>query len=260
MGADFIRDERIHPYLWLALASLILAPVFARGLPCSDDTLTHLYRVVQLDLNLRQGAPFLVWSPDLLRGYGYPIFGFYAPFTYWLIETLHLLGLDFAPAIRLAFFTAPLLAGWGMYTWAARWSSRPAACVSALAYMFAPYLLYDTVSRGALPSALALGILPWALAACADAQRKRTPPSVVLAAVAFSILNLTHNVAPIFGIALALGLSLIPDDSSAPASPLRTRFWSALNGMWPTVAALLLALALTAFFLLPALAEAPYTQ
>jgi len=260
VGADLIRDERIHPYLWLALASLILAPVFARGLPCSDDTLTHLYRVVQLDLNLRQGAPFLVWSPDLLRGYGYPIFGFYAPFTYWLIEALHLLGLDFAPAIRLVFFTAPLLAGWGMYTWAARWSSRSAACVSALAYMFAPYLLYDTVSRGALPSALALGILPWALAACTDAQRKHTPRSVVLAAVAFSILNLTHNVAPIFGIALALGLSLIPDDSSAPALTLRTRFWSALNGMWPTVAALLLALALTAFFWLPALAEAPYTQ
>jgi len=104
----------------MALATLVIFPLFWRGLPCSDDTLPHFFRAVQLDVNLRQGAPFLQWGPDLLRGYGYPIFAFYAPLTYWLLEALHLLGADFGPALQIAFAGSLWLAGWGAYVLARR--------------------------------------------------------------------------------------------------------------------------------------------
>jgi hypothetical protein len=46
-----------------------------------------------------------------MHGFGYPVFGFYAPLSSWFLEVLHLIGLDFAPATRLA-FAASLLAAY----------------------------------------------------------------------------------------------------------------------------------------------------
>ncbi len=245
----------------LGLAALVVAPVFLSGLPCSDDTLPHFFRAVQLDVNVRSGAPFLQWGTDLMRGYGYPIFAFYAPLTYWLIEVIHWLGADFGLALQLTFFSAILLAGWGAYTFARHYLTVPGAFVAGLAYLFAPYLLYDAIQRGALPESLALALLPWALAAAADAQIKRTPRAIALTAAAFSILILAHNVVPVFGLGMALALSVIPNDSfSTPVRGWWLRGCAVVRGMWPTVAALLLALGLTAFFWLPVLADLQYTQ
>lgn len=234
----------------MALATLVIFPLFWRGLPCSDDTLPHFFRAVQLDVNLRQGAPFLQWGPDLLRGYGYPIFAFYAPLTYWLLEALHLLGADFGPALQIAFAGSLWLAGWGAYVLARRTLAPAGAFVAGLAYLFAPYVLYDAIPRGALPELLALALLPWALAAIDRAQIERVR-TVLVAALVLALLILTHNVVSIFGLALALLLAVA--GLPRPAGEL----WRALS---PAVAAIVLALGLTAFFWLPGVAELRYTQ
>ncbi len=244
--------KRFQPYLWLALAALVVAPVFLRGLPCSDDTLPHFFRVVQLDINLHRGAPFLQWGPDFMHGYGYPIFAFYAPLTYWLIEAIHLAGADFGPALQITYFATLLLAAWGAYHLARHSVGIAGAFVAGLAYLFSPYLLYDTIQRGALPEALALALLPWALTAARKATLNGTPRAIALAALVFSALILAHNVIPVFGIgfALALSLSRSPNETSTPSGDPRRA----------TVISLTLALGLTAFFWLPAFAELPYTQ
>ncbi|MEW5987543.1 MAG: 6-pyruvoyl-tetrahydropterin synthase-related protein [Chloroflexota bacterium] len=258
------------PYLLLGLASLVAAPVFTRGLPCSDDTLPHLYRAVQFDLLVGQGAPFLQWGPDLMRGYGYPIFAFYAPLSYWLVELLHLLGLDFAPALQVAFFIALPLAATGAYHLAGRYLATAGAFVAGLAYLFAPYLLYDAVQRGALPETLALALLPWALAAIEDAHRQATIRAALRAAVLFSLLLLTHNVVPLFGLALALGLAIFSKiervtegegagEQGSRGAGGKSKIQNPKSQIYP-LASLLLALTLTAFFWLPVLVELPYTQ
>ncbi len=245
--------ERRRELLWagglLALATLVVVPVFWRGLPCSDDTLPHFFRAVQLDVNLRQGAPFLQWGADLLRGYGYPIFAFYAPLTYWLLQGIHLLGADFGPALQIAFVLALWLAGWGAYVLARCYLTRAGSFVAGLAYLFAPYVLYDAIQRGALPELLALALLPWALAAGARAQ-EQGGRSIVLAAFLLALLILAHNVVSILGLALAVALAVTG----------QRRLAAAARAAGPPLAAVMLALGLTAFFWLPALAELPYTQ
>jgi hypothetical protein len=53
------RREITIVVITFSLLSLVILPLFAGGLPCSDDTLTHFYRTVQLLVLAKQGAPFL---------------------------------------------------------------------------------------------------------------------------------------------------------------------------------------------------------
>jgi hypothetical protein len=244
--------EQLGAGLLFAAAALLLVPTFARGLACGHDTLTHFYRIVQVALNVQEGAPFSLWSPYFMRGYGYTIFPFYAPLSYWGTAVLHFLGPDFSAALRLAAWLMLWLAGWGGYNMGRRIFSPPAAFVTGLAYLFAPYLLYNATQRGAFPELWGLALLPWALAAGDVALARRTPRAFAVAALTFAPLVLAHNIAPNFGFALLLALGLRHSRSARPRE-----VWTAL---WPATAVVVLALALTAFFWLPAYAELDFTQ
>jgi hypothetical protein len=239
------------------LIALIIWPTFAAGLPCSDDNLTHIYRVMQIDLNRQQGAFLLHWSPDMLRGYGYPVLGFYAPLSYWLVEGIYLLNGDLAAAMRLALFGSLILAGGGTYLLARRYVGPTGALVAGLGFMFAPYLLYDAIQRGSLPETLALALIPWALALLDISQQRRSGPWLVVTGLTFVLLILSHNVVPFLGLGLAVLWAILPNwDRLAGWGDRR----DLLAQLWPTVTILLLALGLTLFFWLPGLAELGDTQ
>jgi hypothetical protein len=237
----------------LAFISLVILPVFTAGLACSDDTLPHFYRTVQLLVLAGQGSPFLQWGPDLLRGYGYPIMAFYAPLTYWLLAGIQAIGLTLGQAMQIAFLGALVAAGLGAYILARRYMGPVGALTAGVAYLFSPYLLYDAIQRGALPETLALALMPWALAAADRVQARPSWRAIGLGALLFALLILLHNVLPLFGLALAGLWALLPLRPVADG-----RDW--LRQVWLVWLMLALALGLTLFFWLPGLAELPYTQ
>jgi len=232
------------PYLFLSIAAGLIAPVFLRGLPCSHDTLGHFYRVVQLDVNIQSGTPFLHWGPEMMRGYGYPVLGLYAPLTYWLVWVPYRLGLNLDLAFRLIFWLALVGAACGMYHLARRWLLPGGAIVAALAYLFAPYILFDAIQRGALPETLGLAELPWMLAALDRAITHRTLYTTLTATISLALVVLTHNVIGLVGIVLGSGLAVF-----SLADAVLTWRAALATGI------IALALALSAFFWLPALAE-----
>lgn len=156
-----------HPWVLLPLLALpAVWPFLTCGIPRSSDGENHLLRLGLLDSSIQHGIFYPRWMPEMLLGYGYPRFSYYAPAAYYFVEVLHLLGLSLYAAFILAFVAGLLLAGLGMYrlavdVFAAR--SRFPALVAGAAYMFAPYLLIDTFIRGDFAEVIALGILPWAL-------------------------------------------------------------------------------------------------
>ena len=153
--------------LWLALPFLaipVLWPFYAEGLPRSNDGGLHLLRVALLDFHLHHDTLYPRWVPEMLVGYGYPVFGSYAPSTYYLVETIHLLGLRYDFAFITAFVLLVLAAGFGMYRLALDLfgADHPwAALVSATAYLYAPYLLNNMLIRGAMAETAAQALLPW---------------------------------------------------------------------------------------------------
>ncbi|MBE2224883.1 MAG: hypothetical protein IAF02_25305, partial [Anaerolineae bacterium] len=171
---------------------------------------------------------------------------------YWLGAAVHFLGFDFSAALRLLTWLMLFAAGWGGYNLGRRYFNAAGAFITALAYLFAPYLIFNATQRGAFPELLGLALLPWALAAADVALIRRTPRSLVTAVFIFSLLMLSHNIIPNFGFVLLLGLALSRSQSVQPRA-----LWQAL---WPALVVIGLTLLVTAFFWLPAYVELDFTQ
>jgi hypothetical protein len=228
------------------LAGLAAIPLRLQGIANSDDILPTIYRVFSLDASWQAGIFYPRLSSDLAYAYGVPLFQFYPPLASYVAELFHLMGLGFIDAIKATYLLGLILAGLGMYVYVVRLhGSRAVALLAAVAYMYAPYYFVDIYKRGALAEALALALLPWILWAFYRLHQAGGRGWFVLAALALAALVLTHNSLSLFFLPLlivylaVLGLG---------------RQW------WLCLAAVGLALGLSAFFWLPAVAERTYVN
>ncbi len=242
---DVLLAFALLPQVW---------PLLEEGLPQSADGALHVMRLVALDSYVRQGQWLPRWAPDLAGGFGYPVFNFYSPASYYLAEIPRLLGADPFTSVAIAFGIMLIAAALGMRClvralWADRLSRTGvewAGLVGAVAYGYSPYLLQNVYLRSAIAEAAAQALLPWILwafyrlATHTQPQRYVVPAVVLLAGLA-----LTHNITLILFPPLLLVF-------------LVTAWWAAgrrgTRALW-LVAAGLGAVILSAFFWAPLIAE-----
>src|SRR5690242_14647219 len=110
----------------------------------SADGLLHLHRLVEFDQAIRAGVLYPRWAPDLLAGYGEPIFIFYAPLLYYLGEGFHLLGLGFVDALKATVAAGIVASGLGMYVFGRELWGRWGGLIAAVAYVYVPYRFVNT--------------------------------------------------------------------------------------------------------------------
>ena len=254
-------------FLLIGLLGLVaVQPLLNPAMTCSDDGGHYLARFVELDHCLRQGAIWPRWTPDLVYGYGYPLFNFFPPLSFYPAEFFHLLGLSFAQAWNAALTLYILLGGMTMYLLVKDIFGEKAAWVAAVAYMYAPYQLYNVLYRGNLGEAMALPLLPLILWAFRRLIIRGKICYLVASALSYAALILTHNViglvfTPVLLLyVITLGLLKIRSPKvsdrgvgGSVGRPLPNLGVPRL--LWLVGAALLLALGLSAFFWLPAFFE-----
>src|SRR5260221_2248400 len=111
------------------------------------------------------GVLYPRWLPELVLGYGYPVFNFYGPAAFFLAELLYRLGLGYYQSMMGTFSLLLIVGGYGMCLWARDvldFAPQPwAALVAAVAYIYAPYLLTNIFVRGAIGEVGAQALLPW---------------------------------------------------------------------------------------------------
>jgi len=230
----------------LCLAAI--KPWFKLEPVCSDDFAFHLLRLVQLDELFRQGVFYSRWAPDMVLGYGYPFFNFYAPLSYYVAEALSLVGLGLQPALIVTFALATIASGLAAYLLARDHFSPRSSLVAVVAYAYAPYLAYDAFFRANLAETLAWVFLPLALWAMGRLARSGDRRYLAGVALAYAAVLLTHNAFALIFSPLLAAYGMVTALVLPPA-PLRRR------RLVITGVALLLGLGLTAFFWLPALIE-----
>jgi hypothetical protein len=217
---------------------------------CTHDGSLHFYRLVALRHAIEQGLPFSRWTPGLVYGYGFPFFNFREIASYYLPEALHLLGLSIPTAINLVYAGSILLSGWGTYLLACDiWRDRTGGVLAAVAYMLAPYQLLDLFVRGNLPESIALALLPWIVWLFRQLIRAPGPRTFVPATLSVVLLLLTHNISSLLFLPLLVlylaGLLLL---QRRP------------GGVVFAAVAILIAVAISAFGWLPAIAERESVQ
>ncbi len=149
--------------LAVALALVAAAPFLTRpGLPHQTDAELHVYRAAELGHTLRAGAFYPRWAPDLYYGYGYPIFNYYAPLTYYLANAFDLLpGVDIVGGVKAVFVLGLLAASVGTYLLGRELFGSVAGVLAAALFTFAPYVVFiDPHARGDLAEHFAICLLP----------------------------------------------------------------------------------------------------
>src|SRR5258706_7664413 len=67
------------------IATLAAWPLLSRAsMPVFTDAELHVYRTYEIISAWRAGGLYLRWAPDLFYGFGYPVFQYYAPLSYYL--------------------------------------------------------------------------------------------------------------------------------------------------------------------------------
>ncbi|MBN1180546.1 MAG: glycosyltransferase family 39 protein [Anaerolineae bacterium] len=233
----------------LLLCTIAVIPLLRSDVPCTHDGPLHYYRVAQLHHLIQEGGFFSRWLPDLAFGYGYPFFNYREPLSLYLSLGIYLLGFSLPVAFNLVYVLCIVGSAVGAYLLARDLFSAPAGFVAAVAYAYAPYQFLDALLRGNLLESVALALFPlilWAFRRLVVEGGRRWFVISVLLLVA---LLLTHNISSlIFVPFLTLYLGIVAWSHRA---------WR--RGVWAVVA-LGLAMGLTAFFWLPALAEQDVVQ
>lgn len=244
-------SARLDPFLVLALVStgFLILPLLPPGLPPTDDGYLHLLRPVELHECIRQGVLYPRWAPDFWVGYGYPFFNFYAPMVYYLVEAFHLVGFDFIVALKLTIFLGIELAALHSFLLGRElWGSK-GGFVSAVAFVYIPHLVTETLHRGDYAQMFAIALLPAILFYYHRLVQRGGLAYFVASVVSLAALVLTHNVTTmLFGpFLLAYVGFLIVNGRRLQRVPLAT-------------AAIALAFLITAFFWLPALCERQHVR
>ena len=234
-------------HLAVLLIALIAAlPLVTRpGLPRHTDLELHVFRAAEFErLLAERPLEYPRWAPSFYYGYGYPIFNYYAPLTYYVAGGLALAPfLDVVGAAKIVLGLTFVLAAYGAFFLARRHFAAAGGIVVAAAYVLSPYVLFiDPFMRGDAAEFLALGILPWVF--LAFDRRLSSARDVARAALSLAALVLSHNLMALMGAGLLTA-------------------WLAWRGVlvdgagrWRRdVAAVALAAGLTAVFWLPFFAE-----
>ena len=225
----------------IAAALAVVAPFSVRGVACGHDLVFHMNSWLEVAQQWREGVVFPRWAPAANYLSGEPRFLFYPPLSWMLGGALG----SFIPwlFVPVAFdFCIVVLAGWTMFITAREWLEPRDAGLIAVAYAVNPYLLLCIYARSSYGELLASTFFPLLLLWIVrdrPARNMLVPLALTLAAV--WLTNVPSALIATYWTVFLLALVTV----------LRRNSRVFLYGS----GGLLLALALAAFFIVPAVME-----
>src|SRR5258708_14207367 len=240
-------------YSWL-LALLI--PAFAVQIALAnpieehayDAAAFHVYRAVVFSDALRDGGLYPRWVMPINGGLGGPLFSFYSPLSYYVMDALNRIGLPHPVAWRVFVALALIAASSGMFALGlALFKRADVALVTAACFPYAPYLMRDFFERGA-PQGAAIALYPWLLWSLLRLSESPSGLRLSIAALIWAALLLMHNLSALLLLPI-LAIFCVFIALRSGVKSLRT----------PGIA-LLLGLLLSAFHVLPFLVDSRYVQ
>jgi len=221
----------------------------------ADDGEYHLLRVYVFEHAFRAGEWLPRWVPDLFVGYGYPIFNFYAPGTYYAALVLRALGLDVYTTVQALGALATCAGAAGAFCLARTLVAGrgpglalASGAIAGLAYAYAPYpFITNLIVRADLAETLGLALLPWVALAAWRTGALRSRGATAWLAAGLAALILTHNLTALIALPAAAATGV--------AAALGRREPARASSLMHIGAGIALALGVSAFFWLPALVE-----
>ena len=252
-----VKNSRLginNAFLILALSIFAWAPLLTPAYFLKAHDAAHsVFFLTEFHQGIQDGYLYPRWGPDHCLGYGYPTFIFYAPLPYYVAEVFHLLGAGPTAAIKITYALAFILSGLTMYAFGKRLWGPVAGLVSAVVYTYVPYRLVDIYVRCAFYEFCTFVFFPLILLLFLELVETGQLRYLALAGLAYAGLILTHIVTAFLFTPLLMAYVLWLVLRKAGPS---LRQWLRLSSL--SLAAAVLALGLSAVFLLPVTVERSY--
>ncbi len=220
-----------------------LQTFFRPGLFETHDGRLHVIRLFWFDEELRSGQFPVRWSETANHRYGYPVFNFYYPFFYLVAESVHLIGFSLVDALKIVAAGSFLLSGIAAYFWLKTFAGRWPALAGSVVFLLAPYRLELLFVMGRWAESFAFLPLMLVLWMIGKFGKTKDRKYLFLGGLFLAFLILSHN---------AVALLLLP-------VILIYNFYIGYKDYKTMIIAIILGLGLSAWFWIPALAEARYT-
>jgi len=248
--------KKLFPFLCIfALSFYTIRPLFSPGFFYMHDD-AQVARVIVMAKALENGQfPVRIVS-DLGYGYGYPLFNFYAPLPYYIGGIINMMGLDALTATKIMIGIGVVMGSVGMYILSSSIFGTFGGILSSALFTYFPYRGVQLYVRGAIGEMWAMSFLPLVvLGLFFTSQEDKRKAGIFVAGFSLAGIILSHTV---FGyvvtvsiVFLALLMFLISLEKNKRA--IR-------SFITPLIAVCTIALGITAFFWLPAIAEMSYTN
>jgi hypothetical protein len=183
-----------HLLLIILIAIPAVLSFFHSGYFTSHDGEWMVIRFSDFHRSLADGQFPVRFAGRLNFGYGYPVFNFLYPGTFYLAEFFHLLKFNFVDSIKLLFITSYILSGMCMYLFAKEWVGKTQAFVAAVLYLYTPYRFVDMYVRGSLGESVSFLFIPLVFLAVSKIFRSHNYVWVCFGAIGLLGLITTHNV------------------------------------------------------------------
>lgn len=216
--------------------------------PWGHDTWFHLQRLLDIERQFEAGELRPLFAENVAQGRGLAVWVYYSPWIYWPAMLLTSLGASPLIALKLVYCLFLVVCGMGCYRLLRLHTTESPAAFGALLFMTSNYVIGEVFQRSAYAEFLSVALLPFVLLAIhriiLDADRSAGVMLVLLA----SLMILFHPLSFMnAGCALAAYAAYVVIGWRLPARRV-------MRLLLPFA----LALALTAFYWLPAVLEMRY--
>ncbi|WP_107668320.1 6-pyruvoyl-tetrahydropterin synthase-related protein [Cyanothece sp. BG0011] len=199
--------------LYTVVAISLMSPLASSNIIFSvNDIPSHVGYIAQARTAILEGQFPLRVAPLEDNGWRYPGFQFYSQLPYYIGGWFYKLVTPTNPyeAYKLVILLALILGSFYIYRLSFKLTqSRIASILAGITYMSAPYFLNNIHARGAFTEAIAQGILPIALYYVIQSYVTGKKRYLILSAISWFCLAVTHIITFVYGSLFIALLALI---------------------------------------------------
>lgn len=186
------------------------------------------------------------WAGDLNFRYGSPVFIFYYPLPGTVASIVHVFGISFENVFKILMFFGAVFSSLFFYLWISRLVKREAAFFASLLYGLAPYHFLNVYVRGDVAEVIAYMFVPLVFMSIDRYLSTKDKKYILIGGMLYALLIISHNAVSLMFSPVMFAYCFIKSTNKKVA------FYCSLL--------LVIGLGLSAFFWVPALWEARFTN
>ncbi len=195
--------------LLLCVSAAVVMPMYFNGIPNGNDLPQHYQFAQTFKQAVADGVIYPRWSAASNGGFGDVGIRFYPPFSYYVLVVAESATGNWYDASLITFCFWFFLSGIGVYLWTREYFSPNASLLAAACYIAAPYHVNQIFNAFTYAEFAAAAILPFCFLFVTRICRFGHNRDVLLLAVSYALLILTHLPMTVIGSISLLCFSIV---------------------------------------------------